>query len=390
MDTDRLEHGVFLAPFHDMRENPTLAFRRDLELMELLDELGYHEAWIGEHHSAGFETISSPELFIAAAAERTKRLRFGTGVVSLPYHNPLMVANRIVQLDHMTMGRVMFGAGPGLLASDALMLGIDPMTQRDRMAEGLDVILRLLAGETVTEKTDWYELVGARLHLLPYTRPRPEVAVASAVTPSGGRLAGLHDLSMLCLAASMSEGFDALAENWRIATEFAAERGRTMERSKLRVVAPMYIAETREQARSDVEYGFQAFIDYINNNQLRLHVPDGMHPVDWAINTGYAVIGTPDDAITMIQRLWDKQGGFGTFLFMAHNWADWEQTKRSYELYARYVMPHFDGANVPRSESYTWVGANRDELSEARTVAAEAMIAKHEAEEQLKRTNATT
>src|SRR5437660_8004258 len=139
-----LRSGIFLAPFHPTEEDPTLALRRDLELVEWLDRLGYEEAWIGEHHSAGFEIISSPELFIAAAAERTKRIRLGTGVVSLPYHNPLMVANRIVQLDHMTMGRVMFGAGPGLLTSDAMMLGIEPMNQRDRMIDALDVILRLL------------------------------------------------------------------------------------------------------------------------------------------------------------------------------------------------------------------------------------------------------
>src|ERR1700754_1122622 len=183
----KLRHGVFMAPFHKMDENPTLLLQQDMQLVQLLDELGFHEAWITEHHSAGMETISSPELFIAAAAERTRNIRLGTGVVSLPYHNPLMVADRIVQLDHMTFGRIMFGVGPGLLASDALMLGIEPEVTRDRMAESLDVILRLFQGEVVTEETDWYTLREARLHLLPYTQPHPEVCVASAVTPSGGR-----------------------------------------------------------------------------------------------------------------------------------------------------------------------------------------------------------
>src|SRR5690554_4718226 len=186
----KLRSGIFLAPFHPVDEDPTLAIRRDIELIEWLDKIGFEEAWIGEHHSAGYEIISSPELFIAAAAERTRRIRLGTGVVSLPYHNPMMVADRIIQLDHMTRGRVMFGAGPGLLPSDAFMLGIHPSQQRDRMAEALDVILRLMAGETVTEKTEWYTLVNARCQLLPYTKPRPEVCVASTVTPSGGRLAG--------------------------------------------------------------------------------------------------------------------------------------------------------------------------------------------------------
>src|SRR5436305_14593187 len=156
--TIKLRNGVFLAPFHPVDEDPTQCIRRDLELIDHLDRLGYEEAWIGEHHSAGFEIIPSPEVFIAAAAERTKRIKLGTGVVSLPYHNPLMAANRIIQLDHQTMGRVMFGVGPVLLTSDAMMLGIAPMKQRDRMIEALDVILRLFRGETVTETTEWYTL----------------------------------------------------------------------------------------------------------------------------------------------------------------------------------------------------------------------------------------
>src|SRR5664279_3338296 len=150
-----LRHGAFLPPFHPMNENPAACIERDLELMQWLDTLGFHEAWIGEHHSAGWELISSPELFIAVAAERTRWIKFGTGVISLPYHNPLMTANRIIQLD--------------------------------RMAEALDVILRFFKGEIVTERTEWYNFVGARAHILPYTKPHPEVAVVSAVTPSGGR-----------------------------------------------------------------------------------------------------------------------------------------------------------------------------------------------------------
>ena len=237
-----LRGGVFLAPFHPTEDDPTLAIRRDLELVEWLDRLGYEEAWIGEHHSAGFEIISSPELFIAAAAEHTKRIKLGTGVVSLPYHNPLMVANRIIQLDHMTMGRVMFGAGPGLLASDAMMLGIEPMQQRDRMIESLDVILRLFRGETVSGKTEWYTLAGAKVHLLPYTKPYPEVCVASTVTPSGGRAAGKYDLGMLCVAATQADGFNALDVNWQVAKEIAAEHGRAMDPARLRLVGPMHIA----------------------------------------------------------------------------------------------------------------------------------------------------
>src|SRR4029078_11562470 len=141
-----------------------------------------------------------------------------------------------------------FGAGPGLLAAEAIMMGIDPMTQRDRMAEALDAILRLFKGEIVTETTDWYTMQEARLHLLPYTKPHPEVAVVSAVTPSGGRLAGKFDLSMICVAATYPFGYDALASNGQIACDVAAEHGRTMDPNRLRLVGPMHIAETRAKA----------------------------------------------------------------------------------------------------------------------------------------------
>src|ERR1700685_1038744 len=231
-----MRNGIFLAPFHSLDQDPTEALHRDLELCEWLDKLGYDEAWIGEHHSAGFEIISSPEVFIAAAAERPKRTRPGPGVVSLPYHNPLMTANRMIQLDHQTRGRVMFGVGPGLLPSDAMMLGINPMTQRDRMMEGLQVIMRLFDGEVVTEKSDWYNLVNARAPLLPYTKPHPEIAVASAVSPSGGRAAGKYGFGVVCAAAAHVDGVRALAAQLRLANEIAAESGRTMDRSRLRLV----------------------------------------------------------------------------------------------------------------------------------------------------------
>jgi limonene 1,2-monooxygenase len=330
------------------------------------------------------ETIDSPEIFIAAAAERTKHIRFGTGVVSLPYHHPLNVANRLVQLDHMTRGRVMFGAGPGLLASDALMMGIEPESTRDRMAESLDVILRLFRGEVVTESTEWYTLREARLHLLPYTYPHPEVCVASAVTPSGGRLAGKYGLGMLCVAAGEHAGFNALDTNWTIANQVAAEHGQVMDSDRLRVVLNMHLADTREQAQENVHFGTAKFIDYFNNNLPRFHVPEGTDPVDWVIENEVVVVGTPEDAINRIERVIAKQGEFGAVLLQASSLADWQQTRRSYELYAQYVIPHFSGANVNRHDSYQWITRIQAELIEKRTNAANQMFAKHEAEQHAK------
>ncbi|MGH7897244.1 MAG: LLM class flavin-dependent oxidoreductase, partial [Candidatus Binatia bacterium] len=216
MSIDRLDFGIFLAPFHPVNENPTASLRRDFELIERLDELGYDEAWIGEHHSAGYEIIACPEVFIAAAAERTDRIRFGTGVVSVPYHHPLLVADRIMQLDHQTRGRVMFGVGPGALPSDAFMMGIEVAKQRDMMDEALAALVPLLRGERVTMETDWFKLRDGELQLRPYTKPSVEIAVASQVSPAGARAAGKHGLSLLSIGATSTGGFNALASNWEI------------------------------------------------------------------------------------------------------------------------------------------------------------------------------
>ena len=182
-----LRFGVFFAPFHALGPNPTLALQYDFD-----------EAWFGEHHSGGYELIGNPELFIAAAAERTRNIRLGTGVTSLPYHHPWLVADRWVLLDHLTRGRVIFGAGPGALPTDAHIMGIDPVEQRRMMEESLEVILALFRGdEPVTRETDWFTVRDARLQMRPYTHPHPEVAVAAMVSPSGPRLAGAHDVSLL-------------------------------------------------------------------------------------------------------------------------------------------------------------------------------------------------
>src|SRR6201998_2082936 len=202
MDDLYLRSGLFLAPFHNHDENPTLSMERDLELLEHLDRLNYYEAWIGEHHSGGFELIACPEMFIAAAAQRTRHIRLGTGVVSLPYHNPFMLADRMVQLDHMTRGRAMFGVGPGALVHDALKVGIDPGAQRRMMNEALEVIIPLLRGEMVNRKTDWFNLIDAQLQLRPYTHPTMELAVAAARSPAGSLAAGKYGIGMLSIGGT--------------------------------------------------------------------------------------------------------------------------------------------------------------------------------------------
>ncbi|HLF80045.1 MAG TPA: LLM class flavin-dependent oxidoreductase [Dehalococcoidia bacterium] len=346
---DRMKFGIFLAPFHPLGENPTLSMERDLELIQLLDHLGYDEAWVGEHHSAGWEIIASPEVFIAAAAERTKHIRLGTGVVSLPYHHPLMVANRMTLLDHLTRGRVMLGVGPGALTSDALMLGIDPSTQRPRMDEAMGIILRLFREEEpITYESDWFTMRNARMHLRPFTRPHMPIAVAAVQSPAGMITAGKHGAGVLSLSLPRgSNSATALREFWKIAEDTAAEHGKTMDRNEWRIVIHCHLAETREQALAearDKSGHYQR--DYFETTLGHPVAVDG--PMDTIMDTmverGLWCVGTPDDLVAMIHRLDERSGGFGGLMIQATEWASREQVFRSYELLARYVMPQFQGS----------------------------------------------
>jgi limonene 1,2-monooxygenase len=378
-----LRFGTFHAPFHPVGQNPTLALQQDLDLICLLDRLGFDEAWIGEHHSAGYEIIASPEVFIATAAERTSRIRLGTGVSSLPYHHPLMLADRMVLLDHLTRGRVMLGCGPGALPSDAYMMGIEVARQRDMMEESLEAILRLLDGETVSMTTQGFTLREARLHLRPYTHPRFEVAVAAQISPAGPRAAGRFGTGMLSIGATSAAGFDLLGSHWSVVEERAEQFGTTVDRRDWRLVAPIHIAETREQAYREVEFGLAAWVDYFQRVAALPLAPatDDTKALADAMNaTGFVVIGTPDDAIAQIERLKEQSGGFGAFLTMGHDWADRAATARSYTLLAREVFPHFQGSAVAPTASRDWAAENRPAfIGEAGAAVVDAMQ-KHAAE----------
>ena len=382
-----LRFGIFLAPFHPAGQNPTLAIERDLELVVRLDQLGYNEAWIGEHHSAGFEIIASPEVFIAAAAQRTTNIRLGTGVSSLPYHHPLILADRMVLLDHLTRGRIMFGVGPGALPSDAFMMGIDPARQREMMEESLEAIIALLTtDEPVNMVTDWFTLRDARLQLRPYTHPCFEIGVAAQIPPAGPRAAGRFGVSLLSLGATSAGGFDVLGAHWATAEERAAQFGTTIDRRKWRLVGPMHIRETEEQALEDVSHGLAEWVQYFQEVAALPIAPatDDEHTLVEAMNaSGIAVIGTPEMAIAQIQRLIEQSGGFGTYLFMAHEWADRQATLASYELFAREVMPAFQGSTERAERSRTWAATNRPEFMAAAIGAVGKAISDHQVEKDL-------
>lgn len=341
----RIAFGAFIGPYHKVGLDPTVALRRDLELIQHLDRLGFDEAWIGEHHSGGVEIVSSPEIFIAAAAEQTSRIKLGTGVMSLPYHHPFMAADRLTLLDHLTRGRMMFGAGPGQLADDSRSIGIDPLENRLKMEESLDVIVRLLNGETVTRKTEWFTCDEARLQLRPYSKF--DIAVTATMSPNGPKLAGRYGAGILSLAATDPVAVELLNEHWTIAEAEADIFGQVVNRSKWRLVGPMHLAETEAQARKDMQHGLVYLMNYLaqlSPGRKARSIDDTNKLVDLLTESGSAVIGTPEMAVEQIRRLQEKSGGFGCYLNLQADFAPHAATLRSYELIAEEVAPHFNGS----------------------------------------------
>lgn len=374
-----LRFGTFIPPIHHIGTNTTLELLRDIELVAQVERLGFDEVWVGEHHSGGVEIIGSPELFLAAAAMRTSRIQLGTGVISLPYHHPLMVAERIVLLDRLSSGRAMLGCGPGVLPSDAFMVGIDPLKQRTMMEESLEAILSLLVGrEPITRQSEWFELRDARLQMTPHNDRAIPVVVSAQVSPNGARMAGRFGAGMMSAAPSTPAGFDALSRQWEVAEGTAREFGQTVDRWSRRLVGPMHLAETEEQARRDVAHGLRKWVDYFQRVAVT-PVASGLDAdgdlVDQINRLGLAVIGTPEMAVERIRQLGRETGGYGTYVVIADNWAPPAATLHSFELFAEAVMPGVSRETSARDASRAWTSANREHFMAQRDAALSATSA---------------
>lgn len=373
----KMEFGLFAPPMHRVRQNPTRALHRDLEMIEYAESLGFSEAWVGEHHSGGSEIVGATEVFLAAAVARTSRIRLGSGVVSLPYHHPFHVAERAVMLDHLSMGRTILGVGPGSLPTDASMIGVPWSETRKRMMQSWEAIHHLLTSdEPLTMETEWFTLREAALQVRSYSTPSMPFAFTAMESPFGPSMAGRYGAAMLSLSATSAAGYASLGRHWSVVEEQAAAHGQTADRADWRVVIMVHVAETRQQAKREVEAGLPAFAAYTSGVSERTLAfmsagPDGPAPagpptVDELITgfggTKIACIGTPDDAIEMIGNLVEATGGFGTvLLYSGADWTAQDAMYRGLELFAREVMPHFQGSWNAQLQSMERVRATREE-----------------------------
>ncbi|MGC7101286.1 LLM class flavin-dependent oxidoreductase [Amycolatopsis lurida] len=373
--------GCFLSPLHPPGEDPGLRLRRDLGLIELADELGYDEFWLGEHHSAGWGTILSPEIVLAAAAERTRRITLATGVMTLPYHHPFMVAERALQLDTLTRGRFILGVGAGSVPTDMHMLGISPDDTRRRTEESAEVVASLLRGEVVDATTDWFHLADARTQLSPVRPDGLPLAVASAQSPFGMRLAGRLGAIPLSYVAppwgALRAGHplmvERLAEQWEHYALAAADAGHSADRGRWRLLVPVHVADTTEQALDDIYPGWLRQRRELWSATMGMPVvtsgTGARKAFESTIGAGGLIAGSPSDCAAQIQKLAELSGGFGGLLLSIMDWAPHERVRHGMDLFARYVVPELRGSVAALRESNAWAAAQRERLQEANAAA---------------------
>ncbi len=347
-----MKFGFFLMPCHEPGENQALTFSQDLEMVEHAEHLGYDEVWVGEHHTGGWETIPAPDIFISAAAQRTKRIRLGAGVVNLPFHHPFHVAERMAFLDQLAYGRVMMGVGPGILAGDAGLFGIQPEESRPMLRESLEIILKLYREEgPVTFEGQYWNIKDMELQVRPYQEPHLPIAVASSGQGVTAELIAGHGLDMLMGNFFGEMSGETMGQRWLGLEQLARKAGQHMDRDRWRISTHVYVAESDEEALADIKAGAERQIGgYFFNLGARFLLeeykgqPAEEFRLEPLIDRAHWIIGDPDHCARRLRQLEEHTGGFGTLLMIVGGWASQEKWYRSMDLFARYVVPQFRGS----------------------------------------------
>lgn len=372
-----MKFSQFMMPLHLPSENPSLAFKRDLDLIKYSEDLGFDEFWVGEHHSAGWETIPSPEMFLAAASQVTSKIKLGTAMVSLPFHHPFHVAERIAFLDHLSEGRAILGIGRCSLPTDIKLFQIPYHELQPMMEESLDIInLLLTEKEAVSYSGKYWNIKDMFIQLKSYQTPIMPIAIACSGSKNSLEFAGRKGLKALSLAKPPGPKSVPLSEQWKVISSAANNSGASIERNEWELVTYVYLSDTKEKAMEEIEQGahrdiheyFSTISDMgIENYKNNSNQSADDVTVSSVSNNRSWIVGTPDDAIQQIEELYEKSGGFGGLMITTQEWVSEEKNKYSSELFARYVMPHFrkHTSDLKKAWDYTKKDSKEGKLAHA-------------------------
>ena len=355
-----MDCGLFTMPSHPPERSLEDGQDWDLQVLRWADELGYREAWIGEHHTAPWEPHPAPDLLVAQALQQTSRIRLGPGGFLLPFHHPAELANRVAMLDHLAQGRLNFGIAASGLPSDWAMFDVDGFAgvNRQMTRESLALILRLWTEEEPFEHVGQFWTVRKpapmwgtlRAHIRPLQRPHPPISV-SGLSPRSETLKIAGEYGFLPMSPEQDPSL--LASHWEAVEEGAQRSGRVARRADWRIVRDVFVAETDAEALRLAVDGpmgrmwSEYYLGLLRDSNSLKYMKHDERVADDEVTVEYCarhqwLVGSPDTVAEKLAALDHAVGGFGVLLAMCYDYADDpEPWRRSMELLATEVMPRF-------------------------------------------------
>jgi alkanesulfonate monooxygenase SsuD/methylene tetrahydromethanopterin reductase-like flavin-dependent oxidoreductase (luciferase family) len=353
-----MQLGLFMMPMHPPEKDRTVCFEEDLALIVHADELGYTEAWIGQHHSVAWESIPSNDVFIANALPRTKQIHFGTGVTLVPFHHPTNIAVRLALLDHLARGRLYCGFGQSGISTDLSLFDLptDPKTLGLMTVEGIDMVLKLWTTDPPFDfQGDFWRIhidetipsIGKGVILKPYQKPHPPIGMSIMKGSSlAARMAGQRGYMPL---STNLVPISTLAQHWEVYCAGAAEAGRPApDRGLWRIARNIFVGRTTAEALDHALSGtfarsFDYLIKIIGPGRLDIlkedpEMPDDLVTPEYCVRR-LAIVGDVDECLRRLHEIWQRTGGFGTLLMITHDWDDETVWRRSMELLIKEVAP---------------------------------------------------
>ena len=352
-----MEFGLFMMPVHDPKKGLQRTIKEDMDTVVLADKLGFHEAWIGEHHTIPWENLTAPDLFIAQALVKTKNIKLGTGVVLLQIHEPKMLADRIAMLDHLAQGRLYLGVGTGGAPTEFTYFDVPEDKRHARAAETIEAVLKIWEAEGEYEYNGEFHHVkvpapqmdgGLRVWCKPYQKPHPPIAVA-AVSPNSSTIEWAGENGWIPMTTEITHP-NLIPTHWEAYKRGAAKAGRTPNRRDWRVAIDIHVAETTEEARNDVlNHGMAASFENYFLHLFRLgkildlvkpddSVPDEAIDSKWLLDNRW-IVGDPEHCLKQIVDYYNFLGGFGTLLLLSQDWDPAEKGLKSLELFSKHIAP---------------------------------------------------
>lgn len=356
--------GFFAMPLHPPGRSYTETLEQDREMTVFAEQLGFEEAFFGEHITDAAETITSALIFIAWLLRETSTIKLGTGTVNLPNHHPAMVAAEVAMVDHMAQGRFIFGISPGGLPSDAEIFGNLDADRTAMFVEAIDHILALWAGDPPYNLEGKYWNLSTARSLVPeigqgtiarpFQRPHPPIVVTAVAPFSAG------------VTAAAARGWDPISANflqpqwvashWPRYMDGCNDGGRDANPANWRVAKSIFVAD---DARMAEQYGaspdgpyhfyykslFTKLMRAGRANLFKTSQDQTDNDLDLDTIVDQLVIrGTVDSVVDQLLQFREQTGDFGTLLYAAHDWQDPALARRSMELMATRVMPALNKA----------------------------------------------